>query len=137
MTTLIKTRKPFRDIVVIGASTGEVATLTELVKSLPTDFLAPIFVVMHVPADSPSLLLQLHNSVSVPDLGSDIGAHRRHAGNGAIDVAQGLVHAVQVSGIAAAVAVNERGQLVGYIRHANGHYAVEQLFKALVGCFGQ
>ena len=65
MTTLAKTRKSFRDIVVIGTSTGGVAALTELVKSLPADFPAPIFVVMHVPADSPSLLPQLLNSVSV------------------------------------------------------------------------
>ena len=59
MTTPAKTRKPYRDIVVIGASTGGVAALMELVKGLPADFPAPIFVVMHVPADSPSLLPQL------------------------------------------------------------------------------
>ena len=64
MTTPAKTRKPYRDIVVIGASTGGVAALMELVKGLPADFPAPIFVVMHVPADSPSLLPQLLGSVS-------------------------------------------------------------------------
>ena len=36
----------------------------ELVKSLPPDFPAPIFVVVHVPADSPSLLPQLLSSVT-------------------------------------------------------------------------
>ena len=61
---LVKTRKPFRDIVVIGASTGGVAALMDLVKALPADFPAPIFVVIHVPADSPSLLPQLLSSVS-------------------------------------------------------------------------
>ena len=61
---LKKTRKPYRDLVVIGASTGGVAALMDLVKSLPADFPAPIFVVMHVPPDSPSILPQLLNSVS-------------------------------------------------------------------------
>ena len=67
MTTppLVKTRKSYRDIVVIGASTGGVAALMELVKMLPADFPAPIFVVVHMPADSPSPLPQLLNSVSV------------------------------------------------------------------------
>lgn len=64
MTTPKETRKPFRDIVVIGTSTGGVAALMELVKTLPADFPAPIFVVMHVAADSPSILPQLLNSVS-------------------------------------------------------------------------
>ena len=57
-------QKPYRDIVVIGASTGGVAALMDLVKALPADFPAPIFVVMHMPADSPSLLPQLLSSVS-------------------------------------------------------------------------
>ena len=57
-------RSPYRNIVVIGTSAGGAAALMELVKSLPADFPAPIFVVMHVPADSPSVLPQLLNSVS-------------------------------------------------------------------------
>ena len=64
MPSLEKTRKPYRDIVVIGASTGGVAALVELVKTLPADFPAPIFVVMHMAPDSPSILPQLLNSVS-------------------------------------------------------------------------
>ena len=64
MTTSAKTRKPYRDIVVIGASTGGVAALMKLVKALPADFPAPIFVVMHMAADSPSVLPQLLSSVS-------------------------------------------------------------------------
>lgn len=64
MTTPTKTRKHYRDIVVIGTSTGGVAALMELVKALPVDFPAPVFVVMHVPADSPSILPQLLSSVS-------------------------------------------------------------------------
>ena len=64
MKTPAKTRKTHRDIVVIGASTGGVAALMNLVQALPADFPAPIFVVMHVPADSPSALPQLLSSVS-------------------------------------------------------------------------
>ena len=64
MTTPAKTRKSYRNIVVIGTSTGGVAALMALVKALPADFPAPIFVVMHVPADSPSILPQLLSSVS-------------------------------------------------------------------------
>ncbi|GAB3295874.1 chemotaxis protein CheB [Hymenobacter humi] len=59
-----KTRKHHRDIVVIGASAGGVTALLELVKTLPADFPAPIFVVQHLAADSPSILPQLLDSVS-------------------------------------------------------------------------
>ncbi len=44
------------DIVVIGASAGGVEVLSDLVSLLPADFPAAIFVVLHVPAHSPSLL---------------------------------------------------------------------------------
>lgn len=53
-----------RDIIVLGASSGGVSALLELVKTLPADFPASIFVVQHVPADSPSMLPQLLSSVS-------------------------------------------------------------------------
>jgi two-component system chemotaxis response regulator CheB len=45
-----------RDIVVIGASAGGVEALRELVSGLPADFPATIFVVVHIPTDSPSML---------------------------------------------------------------------------------
>ena len=60
----VKSRKPHRDIVVIGASTGGVAALLALVKTLPADFPAPVFVVQHLAPDSPSILPQLLSSVS-------------------------------------------------------------------------
>jgi two-component system chemotaxis response regulator CheB len=56
--------KHLRDIVVIGASSGGIAALLELVKSLPRDFPAPIFVVQHVPPDSPSILAPMLDAVS-------------------------------------------------------------------------
>ena len=59
-----KSKQSYRDIVVIGASAGGVTALLALVKTLPADFPAPIFVVQHVAADSPSILPQLLSSVS-------------------------------------------------------------------------
>lgn len=45
-----------RDIIVIGASAGGVSALSTLVASLPADLPAAVFIVLHIPADSPSLL---------------------------------------------------------------------------------
>lgn len=78
-----KARKTHRDIVVIGTSTGGVAALTELVKALPADFPAPVFVVMHVPADSPSVLPQL--------LGAATALQVRHPQNGEV-VQAGVIY---------------------------------------------
>ncbi|MDF7815867.1 chemotaxis protein CheB [Hymenobacter sp. YC55] len=59
-----KSGKHYRDIIVIGASAGGVTALVALVKTLPPTFPAPIFIVQHVPADSPSILPQLLGSAS-------------------------------------------------------------------------
>ena len=56
--------QPKRDIVVIGASSGGIAALLELVKSLPEDFPAPIFVVQHMAPYIHSVLPQLMSHVS-------------------------------------------------------------------------
>jgi two-component system chemotaxis response regulator CheB len=64
LTSPSKTTKPHRDVVVIGASAGGVTALLALAKTLPADFPAPIFVVLHVPADSPSIMPELLNSVA-------------------------------------------------------------------------
>jgi two-component system, chemotaxis family, protein-glutamate methylesterase/glutaminase len=46
-------------IVVIGASAGGVDALMRVVRGLPPDFAAPVCVVLHIPADSPSLLAHI------------------------------------------------------------------------------
>lgn len=45
-----------RRIITIGASAGGVAALQHVMRSLPTDLSAPVFVVLHMSADSPGLL---------------------------------------------------------------------------------
>src|SRR5687768_14648135 len=45
-----------RDIVVVGASAGGVKALTEFVRSIPQGFKGSVFVVLHIPAASPSNL---------------------------------------------------------------------------------
>jgi two-component system, chemotaxis family, protein-glutamate methylesterase/glutaminase len=47
---------PNRDIIVIGTSAGGVEALTQLVKRLPADLPAAIFVAIHFPAQSTSVL---------------------------------------------------------------------------------
>ena len=62
--SLAKNGRHRRDIVVIGASAGGVTALLALAKTLPADFPAPIFVVLHVAPDSPSIMPELLNHVA-------------------------------------------------------------------------
>jgi len=48
-----------KDIIVIGASTGGLAVLTELVAELPEDLKASVFIVLHIGASDPSILAPL------------------------------------------------------------------------------
>lgn len=50
---------PNRDIIVIGASAGGVQALSRLVAELPTNLPAAVFIVLHIPADVPSLLADI------------------------------------------------------------------------------
>ena len=47
------------DIIVVGASAGGVEALVELARGLPEDFPAAIFVVLHIPANSTSILSKI------------------------------------------------------------------------------
>jgi two-component system, chemotaxis family, protein-glutamate methylesterase/glutaminase len=54
-------RKP--DVIVIGGSTGGLKAMRSLVAGLPSDFSAPIFVVLHSSPDSPGLLPEILSGV--------------------------------------------------------------------------
>lgn len=48
-----------RDIIVIGGSSGSLSVLKEMVKSLPKDLSAAIFIVWHIAPNSPGILPEL------------------------------------------------------------------------------
>jgi two-component system, chemotaxis family, protein-glutamate methylesterase/glutaminase len=50
---------PNHDIIVVGASAGGVEALLTLVRRLPPTLPAAVFVVLHIPAQSPSMLPQI------------------------------------------------------------------------------
>jgi two-component system, chemotaxis family, protein-glutamate methylesterase/glutaminase len=60
---------PCRDIVVIGASAGGIQAVVQIAKSLPADFPASVFVVIHISPTSPGVLPQLLDNAG--ELSSD------------------------------------------------------------------
>src|SRR6266566_7419813 len=52
---------PGHDIIVVGASAGGVEALVTLTRSLPRNLPAAVFVVLHIPPQSPSLLPEILN----------------------------------------------------------------------------
>ena len=52
---------PGHDIIVVGASAGGVEALMHLASQLPADLPAAVYVVLHIPAESPSLLPEILN----------------------------------------------------------------------------
>ena len=65
---------PTHDIMVLGASAGGVDALVEVVRRLPADMPASLFVVLHVPAHGLSLLPKILNRAGM--------LPARHAGDG-------------------------------------------------------
>src|SRR5262245_35334111 len=55
---------PGHDIIVVGTSAGGVDALQRLISPLPPDLPAAIFIVIHRPADSPSMLVEILQSIS-------------------------------------------------------------------------
>ncbi|HEX3397361.1 MAG TPA: chemotaxis protein CheB [Steroidobacteraceae bacterium] len=47
------------DAVVIGASAGGIEALTELLPALPPGLCLPVFIVLHLPRDPPSVLVEI------------------------------------------------------------------------------
>jgi two-component system chemotaxis response regulator CheB len=47
------------DAIVVGASAGGLSALTAFLPVFPADFAIPIFIVLHVPQDRPSLLVEI------------------------------------------------------------------------------
>jgi two-component system, chemotaxis family, protein-glutamate methylesterase/glutaminase len=65
----------FRNIVVIGASAGGVRALRKLVRGLPADLQAALFVVLHTPSEQRSLLPEiLSHAGAVPALTAQEGS---------------------------------------------------------------
>src|SRR5437660_250222 len=58
---------PGHDIIVVGASAGGVETLTTITRALPRNLPAAIFIVLHIPAQSPSFLPNILNRFGVLD----------------------------------------------------------------------
>src|SRR2546421_106187 len=66
---------PGHDIIVVGASAGGVEALLTITRTLPRNLPAAIFVVLHIPAQSPSLLPNILKRNSALEVA--------HAANGA------------------------------------------------------
>ena len=56
---------PGHEIIVIGASAGGVEALLQVVRELPLNLPASVFIVLHIPAQSPSLLPQILSRAGV------------------------------------------------------------------------
>lgn len=63
---------PGHDIIVIGAAAGGVEALKAVVGGLSADLQAALFIVLHVPAQSPSILPQILDRESILSIGHAI-----------------------------------------------------------------
>lgn len=125
---------PGHDIIVIGASAGGVEALTHLVRNLPPELPAAIFVVLHIPSQSPSVLPQIINRAIA----------RQHKGGSSLKASHPKDNeAIQHGRIY--IAPPDHHLLVkdGYIRLAKGprennhRPAVDPLFRTAARIYGQ
>jgi two-component system chemotaxis response regulator CheB len=70
---------PGRDVIVIGASAGGMQALSQLVRGLPDDMPAAVFVVVHTSPSSPGILPQiLDRACALPVAHASDGEKIRH-----------------------------------------------------------
>jgi two-component system, chemotaxis family, protein-glutamate methylesterase/glutaminase len=114
-----------RDIVVIGASAGGVQALQELMRGLPADFAASIFVVIHTSPSSPGVLPQiLDRAGPMPAVHADDWGKIRH---GRVYVAPPDFHLL----------LNREGMRVTRGPKENGFRpAVDALFRTAARAYG-
>ncbi|MDJ0367772.1 chemotaxis protein CheB [Hymenobacter sp. H14-R3] len=115
----------YRHVVVMGASAGGVTALLALAKTLPADFPAPIFIVLHVGADLPCMLPQLLSAVAkLP---------ARHPQNGEL-IAPGVLY---VAPPAHHLLLAGNRVLVTQGPQENGFRpAIDALFRSAAGAYG-
>lgn len=116
---------PGHDIIVVGASAGGVEALTQLVRDLPADLPAALFVVLHLPAQRTSVLPRILNRCGrLPASHPTDGEALRM---GRIYVAPPNYHLLVKRGVVRVI----RGP------HENGHRpAVDPLFRTAARAYG-
>jgi two-component system chemotaxis response regulator CheB len=114
-----------RDIIVVGASAGGVEAISEVVHALPIDFAGSVFVVLHIPASTPSRL---------PEILSRSGVLPAIAGVDRLPIARGVIY----------VAPPDRHLLLedGRIRVSRGPHenfmrpAIDPMFRSAAQSYG-
>jgi two-component system chemotaxis response regulator CheB len=113
-------------VITIGASAGGVEALVQLVRILPQDIAAPVCIVLHIPADAPSLLAQILNRDSTLPVAH--AEHMQRWENGRIYVAPPDRHLLIYADGTLRVARGPREN-----RHRP---AVDPLFRSAAAAFG-
>jgi two-component system, chemotaxis family, protein-glutamate methylesterase/glutaminase len=113
------------DIVVIGASAGGVEALIAVARTLPADLAAALFVALHIPAHSRSLLPRLLTRAG--QLPASHAIHAEPVRSGRIYIAPPNRHLLLVPGRIALSAGPEEN---------NHRPAVDALFRSAASCYG-
>src|SRR5689334_21556883 len=114
------------DIIVIGASAGGISTLSELVKLLPEDLDAAVFVVVHIPRHSSNLLPRILSRKGVLPASSPVEGEKIERGR--IYVAPPDQHMLIKPG---------RIRLVHGPRENGSRPAIDPLFRTAARVYGQ